>query len=370
MTTPERLAIYCGPMDGNSTARIAVRLANGFVAAGTPTDLLTTGIAHLAAESLDPAVTRVELGRQRVGLPLVRLVLYLRRHRPTAILTHRIRENGLTQRAVRLSGLPIPVFATVHGPLSFKLAHLEAARRRKRTAQVERWYRRNRALIAISEETAADLRTLLGTSVPIETIPNPIVTSDLEERAAGPVGHPWFADPSGPVLVFAGRFVREKDLTTLLRAVALVRAKQDCRLLMIGEGPLRADLEAERARLGLADQVAMPGFMTNPYPYLRAADLVVLSSVWDALPTVLIEAMALGTPVVSTDCGAGPREILDHGRLGPLVAPGDAHALAAAIAATLAAPPDPRRLREGAARYDAARNAERYRRLLLSLDPA
>jgi glycosyltransferase involved in cell wall biosynthesis len=98
---------------------------------------------------------------------------------------------------------------------------------------------------------------------------------------------------------------------------------------------------------------------------LRAADLVVLSSVWDALPTVLIEAMALSTPVVATACGAGPREILDQGRLGPLVPPGDAEALALALAKTLTNPPDPRLLREGAQRYDASINAERYRQLML-----
>lgn len=371
----QRLAIFCGPPDGNSTARICSRLANGFVAAGTPTDLLFTATPQPVHEDLAAGVAGHDLGRLRLA---PRLAAWLWRVRPTALLTHRIRENLLALQASallrRLTGLSIPVFVTAHGPIGFKLAHLSPRRRRQRTREVLDWYPRNRAIVAISAETATDLRALLGPVPRIEVIPNPIVTAALLARATGPVAHPWLAIPKAarpaPVLLFAGRFVREKDLPTLLAALALLVRDRDARLVLLGDGPLREDLLAHIARLGLQGRVALPGFAPNPYPDLAAADLVVLSSVWDALPTVLIEALALGTPVVSTACGAGPREILGEGRYGALVPPGEPAALAAALAATLADPPPPAVLREGAGRYDAAYNAERYRRLLLGGGPS
>jgi glycosyltransferase involved in cell wall biosynthesis len=365
MNDAPRLAVFCGPLDGNSTAKIAVRLANGFVARGTRTDLLISSARIRVAEPIDPAVEVIDLGRMGVLTRVARMALYLRRRRPTAILTHRIRENVLTLKAARLSGRHTPVFVTVHGPLSVKLNHLRMPRRAGRWRQVRHWYPRNRGVVAISEQTAADMRDILGPSAPIVTIPNPIVAPEVRERAERPIEHPWLLSKVGPVIVSAGRLELEKDFSGLLKAMALLRAGHDCRLIIIGEGRLRPELEAERAELGLDEVVDLPGWAENPYPYLKAADLVVLSSFWDALPTVLIEALALGTPVVSTSCGEGPGEILQDGRLGRLVPPRDPRALAEAIAATLADPLPAATLRDGAARYDAQRNADRYRALML-----
>jgi glycosyltransferase involved in cell wall biosynthesis len=187
----------------------------------------------------------------------------------------------------------------------------------------------------------------------------------MRRAAEATAEHPWFRGASPPVLVFAGRLEREKDLPTLLRAFAILRQGRDCRLLIIGDGSLRREIESERDALGLGDSVDLPGWAPNPYPYLRQASLVVLTSVWDALPTVLIEALALGTPVVSTDCGAGPREILGGGRYGPLVPPRDAPTLAAALAQTLDSPLPRERLRSGGRRYEVERNADLYLRLML-----
>jgi glycosyltransferase involved in cell wall biosynthesis len=369
MSDGARLAIYCGPLDGNSTAKIAVRLANGFVARGPPTDLLISSARIRVAEPIDPAVEVIDLGRMGVLTRVPRMALYLRSRRPSAILTHRVRENVLTLKAALYSGVRTPVFVTVHGPLSVKLNHLRGRRGASRWRQVRSWYPRNRAIVAISEQTAADMREIFGPAAHIVTIPNPIVAPEVHERAEQPVEHPWLASKTGPVIVSAGRLEYEKDFSALLKAMALLRADLDCRLIIIGEGRLRPELEAECAQLGLDDVVDMPGWAKNPYPYLKAADLVVLSSFWDALPTVLIEALALGTPVVSTACGEGPGEILDRGRLGRLVPPRDPRALADAIAATLADPLPAATLRDGAARYDSRRNADRYRALMLGEPP-
>lgn len=366
MSDPHPLAIYCGRLDGNSTAKISARLANAFVARGYPTDLLVTDSPNPVAEPTDPSVRIIPMGRMGTAGRVLRMAVYLRRFRPRLVLTHRIRENLLTIKATSLARTATPVFVTVHGPMGIKLQHMIGRKALRRRSQVIRYYRRNRGIIAISGETAEDLHRLLGEDAPIATIPNPIVTPELEALAAQGTGHPWLTGPRTiPVICFAGRLEREKDLSTLMRAFAILLQGRACRLVIIGEGSLRREIESERDALGLAEGVDMPGWAANPYPYLAGADLVVLSSWWDALPTVLIESLALGTPVVSTECGAGPREILDGGHYGPLVPPRDPEALAAAMAQTLDQPLPPEALRPGGLRYEAGHNAERYLAFML-----
>jgi glycosyltransferase involved in cell wall biosynthesis len=370
MSVERPVAIYCGRLDGNSTAKISARLANAFVARGVPTDLLVTASPDPIPEPTDPAVRIVQMGRMGTATRVPRMTLYLRRTRPRVVLTHRIRENVLTQKAARIGLTRTPVFVTVHGPMGVKLQHMKGRKVRRRRAQVLRYYRRNQGIITISGETASDLHALLGAGPPIATIPNPIVTPEIHTLAAEGTEHPWLAEPRTiPVACFAGRLEQEKDLPTLLRAFAILVDRHPCRLVIIGDGSLRAEVESQREALGLRDWVDMPGWAANPYPFLAGADLVVLSSWWDALPTVLIESLALGTPVVSTECGAGPREILDGGRYGPLVPPRDPQALAAAMAQTLADPLPPQALRPGSERYEAQRNADRYLAFMLGDPP-
>ena len=127
----------------------------------------------------------------------------------------------------------------------------------------------------------------------------------------------------------------------LIEAFARVRRERDARLAIFGEGPDRAELEERVRRLGLQDSVALPGFVNNPYSCMARAAVVAVSSDWEGLPTVLIESLAVGTPVVSTDCPSGPREILQGGALGRLVPVGDVAALATAIRDALSAPRTP-----------------------------
>ncbi len=117
-------------------------------------------------------------------------------------------------------------------------------------------------------------------------------------------------------MLAAGRLTPQKDFSTLLRALKIVRQNCDVRLVILGEGKQRAHLESLVKELGLESYVSMPGITRNPYAHMARADLFVLSSAWEALPTVLIEALAVGVPVVATDCVSGPREILQDGRCG------------------------------------------------------
>jgi glycosyltransferase involved in cell wall biosynthesis len=169
---------------------------------------------------------------------------------------------------------------------------------------------------------------------------------------------------AAPVVLAAGRLERQKDFPTLLRAFALLRAERPVRLVVLGEGAWRERLAALAATLGVAADVDLPGFQPNPYPFLARTRVFALSSRWEGSPNVLTEAMALGTPVVATDCPSGPREILADGRYGPLVPMGDAPALAAALARALDEPL-PSAVLKGAVRdYSAIESARRYLALL------
>jgi glycosyltransferase involved in cell wall biosynthesis len=230
-----------------------------------------------------------------------------------------------------------------------------------------RWsYPHADAVIAVSQGVADDLARAI--SIPrqhIDVVYNPVVTARLEERAGVAVEHPWFGDGKPPVILAAGRLTPAKDYPTLLRAFAKVRNKHDCRLIVLGEGELRSVLEALVDELGIGDSVQFPGFSDNPSAWMRKASLFVLSSAWEGLPSVLIEAMACGTQVVSTDCHSGPHEILEGGRWGRLVLVGDSDALASAIGAELRVPGS-RNVRERAAHFNVENALDGYLTIIRS----
>jgi glycosyltransferase involved in cell wall biosynthesis len=147
--------------------------------------------------------------------------------------------------------------------------------------------------------------------------------------------HVWFNNKEIPVIIAVGKLKPQKDFETLIKAFAKVRTKFKARLIILGEGPMLSDLNLLVEKLNITDDVIFEGFVQNPFKYMRNADLFVLSSKYEGLPGVLVQALACGCPVVSTDCPSGPREILENGRYGPLVPVADENALATAIIAQL-----------------------------------
>jgi glycosyltransferase involved in cell wall biosynthesis len=358
---PGRLALFVDSLGQGGIGKVRTHLANEFARRGVQVDLLTARLDSPYQAQIDPKVRIVQVGTSHALHAVPFLAYYLWRSRPDALLASRIRVDAAALRARALSRAPTRIYVTVDTNLSRQLASLKEKKRRSQLRQMRRHYPRNDGVIAVSQGVAQDFVAIMqwrGTGPAV--IPNPIVTDDLCSLAEAPVPHPWLAPDQVPVILGAGRLEPQKDFPTCLRAFAQVREQRPCRLIILGEGALRSELEALAAHLGVARDVAMPGFVSNPYAYMSRARQFVLSSAWEGLGNVLVEALALGVPVASTDCPSGPREILRDGRFGPLVPVGDADALAEAMLKTLDHPLAPELLKSAARDYTAESSAGRY----------
>ena len=362
---PRPLAIFASFSGTGGVERMLINLIRGFVDLGQPVDLVLVRAESPHLARLPGSVGLVPLVTNHTLLAAPALARYLRERRPAALLAAKDRAGRTAVLARALAGTGTPVALRLGTNLSTAMAGRAAVSRWLRYLPIRLLYPRIERIIAVSAGVADDTARIAGVPrASIAVIRNPVITPELTAQSLAPCPHPWLDDTGPytgvPVICAAGRLQHQKDFPTLIRAFARVRAGRDCRLLVLGEGNARPRLAALIAELGLRDQVALVGFQANPYPYLARAALFVLSSAWEGSPNVLTEAMALGIPVVATDCPSGPAEILDGGRFGPLVPVGAVESLAAAMAATLDRPLPAALLREAVSEYEQGRSARRY----------
>lgn len=358
---PETIAVLLSFSGAGGVERMVTRLIRGFVARGHPVDLLTVRAAGPHLEGLPTAVTHVPLGSGHSLLALPALIGYLRRRRPAALLAAKDRAGRVAVLARALSGVPTRLVLRLGTHLSTAMAGKSTLSRWLRYWPIRQLYPRVDQIVAVSQGVADDIARIARLPPErIRVIRNPVIIPELEALAAEPLGHPWFQPGELPVLLAAGRLQRQKDFPTLLRAFARVSKETPCRLVILGQGRGRKGLERLIDALGLRERVQLAGFQPNPYPFMAQARLLVLSSAWEGSPNVLTEAMALGTPVVATDCPSGPRELLADGRFGLLVPVGDVDALARAIQETLCHPLPGSRLRTAVSEYNLDTSTEGY----------
>ena len=289
---------------------------------------------------------------------------YLDVEKPDCVLPNLYRSMCATYLGGRMTGECPPVMPMIHGNLHESLS-VESYRFRLRVRYL---FSGATHFVAVSQGVSDSLANAVG--VPrekITTIYNPVVTPDLDDKAVEIADHPWFRDDGAPVLLAVGRLEKEKDYPTLIRAFARLAARRSCRLIILGEGSQRTETEGLIEEFKLTDRVSLPGWVENPFAFMARASLFVLSSRWEGLPTVLVEAMACGCPCVSTDCPSGPAEILQDGEFGVLVPVGDSEALAEAMERVLDDPPDRRLLQQRAAYFSADRAVAAYEDLIASV---
>lgn len=337
------VAIYVPSLRGGGTERVMVTLANGFVDRSLKVDLVLAQAEGPYLPAVDARVRIVDLKSHRVLVSLPGLVRYLRLTRPRSMLAAMHHANVIAILARLMSGVPTHVVVAERSTLSSISMQSINLWRRLVLRLAGLTYRLADGVTAVSNGSADALADVIGLPRErIQVIYNPIDVEQIRARSLEPIDHPWLEPGQPPVILAVGRLAEAKDYPTLIRAFARLRQQRFVRLVILGEGELRAQLETQIQAAGLTEDVALPGFAENPFSWMRRASVFVLSSAWEGLPNVLMQAMACGTSVVSTDCQSGPAEILENGRWGLLVPVGDDAALASAMAEALddPAPPD------------------------------
>ncbi|MCA9949561.1 MAG: glycosyltransferase [Anaerolineales bacterium] len=330
-------AIYLPSLNGGGAQRAMLNLAHGLCVCGCAVDLVLAEAKGPYLAEVGDSVRLIDLKASRVLTSMPALAQYLRHEKPTVLISVLGYASLVALWARRFVGSSVQIVINEQNTMSIDSSESEIRRERLVPHLAKRFYPWADHITGNSNGVADDLSLVIGLPrEQIKVIYNPVVTPELQKKAQGSLNHPWFENNQIPVILAVGRLTQQKDFPTLIRSFAQVRQRQPARLLILGEGEDRLALEALVNEFNLKDDVDLPGFVENPYAYMRQASLFVLSSQWEGLPTVLIEALYCGTPVIATDCPSGPREILADGQYGALVPIGDVAALTKCIEAGLA----------------------------------
>lgn len=365
-TDTGRVAIFIPTFGDGGVERMLVNTARGISELGVPVDFIINRGDVPYLQHLPERVTLIELNtdnqKQRYSL----FVRYLQRARPSVVVSAKTKDDMIAMQAKHTTQINTRFFLRPGTTMSERL-------RAKGINPIKRLitYRRLRKLflqadgvIAVSKGVADDISRI--TTIPrekIHVIRNPNITPEMYDLASQTPDHPWAEKGQPPLIVGMGGLRRQKDFSSLIRAFALVREQRPCRLLILGQGRQRNKLLQLAADLDVKPDVDLPGFSHNPYAILSRSALFVLSSLWEGSPNVLTEALALGVPVVATDCPSGPIEITQKGKYGPLVPVGDVEAMAKAMLQMLDHPPDPAFLKQATLEYTMEKSARHYLRV-------
>lgn len=360
----KKIAILLPHLHGGGAERVAVNLANRLAQRGHAVDMVLLSATGEFLADLHTGIHVVDLKVQRMRWALPALVRYLRQARPAAVLANMWPLTVTALWARTLARVPTRVVVAEHTTWSrSELLARPTVGWQVRTS-MHHFFPKADGIVAVSNGAADDLARFARLDrQSISVIYNPVVGAErpVSDEVLQPAG--WWNGPHKRVLA-VGTLKAIKDYATLLDAFAVLRQQVDARLLILGEGECRAALELQMRRLGVEDCVFMPGFAKDTAPYYQRADLHVLSSTGEGFGNVIAEALAAGTPVVSTDCQSGPREILADGQFGRLVPVGDAPALATAMAESLAFKHDRAALKARALDFSIDKAVDQYEALL------
>lgn len=364
-TDNPRIAIFVSTSGHSGVDRAMQHLIPALARRGYAVDLLKVRRHGPNLTEVPEGVRIVDLGSRHTYTCLPAIVRYLRRERPAAMLADKDRVNRTALLARTLARVPTRLVLSSGTTISIDLAHRGAFERWLQRTSMGRLYPFADQVIVTSHGVADDMTDYTGLAREhIEVVPSPVVPDELLHTTQPRPEHPWFHDHGPPIVLSVGELGQRKGYDVLLRAFALLHDQRPARLLILGRGKLKAELERLATELGITDAVDFAGFQSNPFAFMAHADLFAFTSRWEGLGFVLIEALAMGTPVVSTDCPSGPREILADGQYGELVPVDDHQAMARAMAKRLGTPADPEHLRQAAMPYTIENSTDCYLRVL------
>jgi glycosyltransferase involved in cell wall biosynthesis len=361
------IAFFIPSMTGAGAERVALNLIQEFDAQGWNIHLLLNSAVGSFLPLVPKNVEILELRSSNFFDKVMKIKKYLSRRNPDYVvsLLDRVNAFGFAKLA---SGWKGKLAVSVHSTASQEMIDERSLLSLIKPFFMKVAYRFSDSVIAVSQGVAQDLSKVLSMDQEkIRIIYNPIVTEDLKVQAKLSSGHPWLNQTEVPVFLSIGRLVSAKDFSTLLRAFRLVRDAIPAKLIILGDGEERSHLQELAISLDIKDDIDLHGFVDNPYQYISSSSVFVLSSKFEGFGNVLVEALALGKKVVSTNCPSGPSEILDGGKYGKLVPVGDYHLLSDAMLHTLNINLDSQALANRASFFEVKKIAEEYMSLLTSL---
>ncbi len=336
-----RIGIFLPGLYDGGAQRAMLNLASGFISHGYAVDLVLAEAEGPFMSQVPASVRLVELNKKhrssrRALYSLPALIKYIRTEKPAGIVSSLNYTNIIAVWAKLLAGVPFRLVLSEQNTFSVEITQFPYYARWIFQKFMKFTYPRADVITTVSAGVADDLaKTLKIPRDRVTVIFNPIITPELQQKKEQPIENPWFVDNHTPVILAMGRLTKQKGFDILIRAFGEVKKQRSARLMILGEGEDRQAMTTLIKETGLEEDVSLPGYVSNPYPYMKNAAMFVLSSRWEGLPTVLAEALSCGIPLVATDCPSGPREILRGGMYGQLVPVGDAKALADAIIAGL-----------------------------------
>lgn len=316
----KRVALFSPNLNGGGAERVISILASHFSIIGFQVDLILGKKVGPYLVSIPKEVNIISFNKGKVIYCLPDLITYLNKYKPDVLISSQLHSSTVALFAYKLANVNTQVIIrqpTMLNPSHKREAILTKLRQRIFLWATKRWASK---IVLTSQAMADEFEAISNIRKDkLTVIYNPLPIMEIKEKSQKSLVHPWFEKEQPKVILAVGRLVRVKDFETLIRAFALTKKRMDSRLIILGEGPLRKELEDLIAHLNLTEYVEMVGFTENPFIYMRHSKVFVLSSLWEGFPNSMIEAMVCGCNIVATMCQGGTQEILESGRWGDLV---------------------------------------------------
>lgn len=350
----EHICFYLPSLAGGGAEKLFIDLANHYGKAGLRVTIVCAKAEGPYLQRIRPEVELVDLKSSRVVFSIIPLWRYLGSENPDAIMANMSYANIAL---IIASMLPSRFNGRV---IVEEVAQLERGRELRNAFResivmvlMKLLYTKADSVIGITKCISEQIGRMTRVGMDkIKTIPGLVDIKEITKHENEDQDHPWLSEKQVPVIIAIGRFLPEKDFHSLLKAFSKLRERRSARLIILGEGKQRPELEELAIELKISEDVSMPGFTNNPGAFLSRSDLFVLSSRFEGFGIVVIEAMAVGCNVVTTDCSTGPIDIVGNGQYGTVVPVGDVDAMATAMEYRLDNPIDSEALRARAREFD------------------
>lgn len=361
--TIKKISFFLPRILHGGLTQVMLTLASAIIDRGYKVDIVTIHEQwpHQFDHLLPCDANLILLPESRPFLSIWPLANYLKKAQADVLITAGSSANNIASLARLLAQSPTKIILTEHSEPSADVFKSEKVSDRIIPFLMKRLYSKADAVVAVSHNVAKDLSSFIKYPLEkIHVIYNPIISQKLTKLSFDDISHPWFSNKQTPIILFVGRLVEMKNIQLLLNAFSIVNESAPSKLVLIGEGPEKEKLISLINELKISKNVLFLDYCINPYAYMRQSDVLVLTSKWEGLPTVLIEAMACGTQVIATDNLNGAKEILNNGKFGTLTPNNNAEMLAENIMKVITYGKQPENVKKRADQFSVDASVDQY----------